>query len=76
MAIFFNKVQRVNPRNPKGDRKWYPVINRKRCTKPSTRPPSNPLKASPRRRSKIGERNSLLADEHENLKGAKTGCNI
>ena len=26
MAIFFNKVQRVNPRNPKGDRKWYPVL--------------------------------------------------
>ena len=26
MAIFFNKVQRVNPRNPKGDRKWYPKV--------------------------------------------------
>lgn len=26
MAIFFNKVQRVNPRDPKGDRKWYPVL--------------------------------------------------
>ena len=26
MAIFFNRVQRVNPRDPKGARKWYPVL--------------------------------------------------
>lgn len=27
MAIFFNKVQRVNPRDPRsGERKWYPVL--------------------------------------------------
>lgn len=44
--------------------KFKDSASRKRCAKPSTRPPSNPLKASPRRRSKIGERNSLLADEH------------
>ena len=26
MPLFYNKVQRVNPRDPKGDRKWYPKV--------------------------------------------------
>ncbi len=143
MPLFYNKVQRVNPRDPKGARKWYPIlksvgqvdehdvakmlsdettlnpkeaemavyqlekvvsrmlldghtvqlgdlgtfnltitaegrrcrqmtsrrlicvsVSRKRCVKLSTRPYSSLSKALPRRRSKIGERNWLLADEH------------
>ena len=26
MPLFYNKVQRVNPRDPKGARKWYPIL--------------------------------------------------
>ena len=26
MAVFFNTVERVNPADPKGKKKWYPVI--------------------------------------------------
>ena len=26
MALFVNKVQRVNPRDPGGDRNWYPIL--------------------------------------------------
>lgn len=26
MPLFYNKVQRVNPRDPKGAHKWYPIL--------------------------------------------------
>ena len=28
MSILYSKIQRVNPRNPQADRKWYLVPNR------------------------------------------------
>ena len=26
MPLFYNRVQRVNPRDPKDARKWYPIL--------------------------------------------------